>query len=269
MYIKIFRLKDDCQIDISAKAVINAQRANDNSVIVFHHVPTLTEAVRFRHHQSAYNTFVVCKGRFQFWNNQRGHNLGPIDFVFVPPGTVYGYKCLEPESEFIILTTVHDIAGLGRVLRHGHSGELCAASDNQSGDVTYDIHFQQTHLAPDILTGLEIETSLPAISQPYFLRITNSASWMLGPASRRRSQMEVHCFYVIQGVLQIKFKADPEWTFVQQGQAIMVPERQEFTADSGSAFLRLISFSNGAGIDNVVCKAGSKREGPVLPETSR
>jgi hypothetical protein len=78
----------------------------------------------------------------------------------------------------------------------------------------------------------------------------------------------VHCFYLIQGVLKIKFKDDADWTFVRQGQAIMVPERQEFTADPGSSFLRLISFSNGAGIDEVVCKAGLKREGPVLPEAA-
>lgn len=146
-----------------------------------------------------------------------------------------------------------------------------------------------------------METSLPPISQPYFLRITNSASWMLGGIISRPcvttaqsdgrfsiSAMEtsyvltatpfvnrwwcftrvVHCFYLIQGVLKIKFKGDAEWTFVRQGQAIMVPERQEFTADPGSSLLRLISFSNGAGIDEVVCKAGLKREEPVLPETA-
>ncbi|KAI8722509.1 hypothetical protein NCS52_00394900 [Fusarium sp. LHS14.1] len=303
MSIQIFRLKDDCQIDISAKAVVKAAQANDDSLIVFHHEPTMTDAVRFRHHQTAYNAFVVCKGSFQFWNHHRGHTLGLGDFVFVPPGTVYGYKPLEPQSEFIILTTVHDIAGLGRVLLHDHDGELCPASDDddQSGCVTHDIHFQQTHLPPDILRGLEMETSLPAISQPYFLRITNSASWMLGGIISRPcvttaqsdgrfsiSAMEtsyvlsatpfvnrwwcftrvVHCFYLVQGVLKIKFKDDAEWTFVRQGQAIMVPERQEFTVDPGSAFLRLISFSNGAGIDEVVCKAGLKREGPVLPEAA-
>ncbi|KAJ4308527.1 hypothetical protein N0V84_012045 [Fusarium piperis] len=301
MSIQIFRLKDDCQIDISAKAVVKAARENDDSIIVSHHVPTLTEAVRFRHHQSAYNAFVVYKGRFQFWNHHRGHTLGLGDFVFVPPGTVYGYKPLEPQSEFIILTAVHDMAGLGRALRHDYGGDLCPASDSQSRDITHDIYLQQNHLVPDILRGLEMETTLPAISQPYFLHVTNSTSWMLGGVISRPcvttaqsdgrfsiSSMEtsyvqkgtpfvgrwwrftrvVHCFYVISGVLKIKFRDDPEWTFVRQGHAIIVPERQEFTVDSGSAFLQLISFSNGAGIDDVVCKAGSKREGPALPEAA-
>ncbi|KAM0491047.1 hypothetical protein ACHAP8_010935 [Fusarium lateritium] len=66
------------------------------------------EAMRFYSHKNAYAAFVVWTGCFLFFNGDKTEQLRRGDFIFIPPGTVYGYQSLVPESELLVVTTLQD-----------------------------------------------------------------------------------------------------------------------------------------------------------------
>jgi mannose-6-phosphate isomerase-like protein (cupin superfamily) len=77
-----------------------------------------------------------------------------------------------------------------------------------------------------------------------------------------------HCFCVIEGTLSVKLRGQDEWIELREGQAIRIPARQAFTADMGSEFLKVLTFTNGVGIDELIFKAGNKYDSTSLPETA-
>ncbi|KAF5008450.1 hypothetical protein FDECE_5282 [Fusarium decemcellulare] len=268
--------------------------AQDEKISIFNLKPLPTdEAVHFYHHEDAYTAFVVWSGRFEFWNGDKGHELGSGDFAFIPPNSVYGFQSLEEDSELLVFTTLDNHADLFESIGHGYSKILHLDSS--------DIHVIDDYHPPELINFIEPDSDLPTFLQPYFLRVTSSPRWIFGGVMSRPcvrsaqcegkfsiSAMESshiedarpfgnrwlsftrvdHCFCVIEGVFRIKFKDDDEWSVVEEGQAIVVSARQYFSAEVGSDFTRIITLANGPGIDELVCKAGSECDSVVLPEVS-
>jgi hypothetical protein len=92
-----------------------------------------------------------------------------------------------------------------------------------------------------------------------------------------------HCFCVQEGTLLVKLKEEPrglgdddkeeeeeeeeeEWTPVREGQTLVVSAGQAFALQAGSRFVRVWSFTNGSGIEELVHTAGEPCKSFVLPD---
>ena len=84
-----------------------------------------------------------------------------------------------------------------------------------------------------------------------------------------------HCFCVMEGILKIRVRATKEgaekgddgaWSCVREGQTALVAAGQTFSLGFASRYVRVISFSNGKGLEEVIHRAGSKCESLLLPD---
>jgi hypothetical protein len=80
-----------------------------------------------------------------------------------------------------------------------------------------------------------------------------------------------HCFIVQEGLLKVKIKSgnSSSWNEVREGQTVVIAAGETFTLEFGSRYVRVWSFANGRGIEEVVQNAGSPATGVVLPEAAR
>lgn len=166
----------------------------------------------------------------------------------------------------------------------------------------FDVHFQRDYKPPEVAEWLESENVLASPGEPYFLRANTGPRWLLGGVISRPfilssqcsgkfsiSSIESssiygksplarwlsfpttdHCFCVQEGLLRIKLKseASQEWNEVREGQTVVVAAGESFTLEFGSRFVRVWSFTNGKGIEEVVQNAGSSFSSYVLPENA-
>ncbi|KAK0654899.1 RmlC-like cupin domain-containing protein, partial [Cercophora newfieldiana] len=161
-----------------------------------------------------------------------------------------------------------------------------------------DVHFVRGYEAPEIKEWEEGECVLPAEGEGYFLRADRGPRWMLGGVMSRpficaaqcggrfaissiesscvyREEpfggaflrfVEVdHCFVVMEGELRVLLEGG-EWTVVQSGQTVVVSAGRAFKLAFGSRYVRVVSFTNGEGLETVVHKAGATFDGYVLPD---
>jgi hypothetical protein len=171
--------------------------------------------------------------------------------------------------------------------------KLIAAKDR------FDVHFARDYQPPEISDWLDTENLLPSPLQPYFLRSNTGPKWMLGGVMSRPfinasqsggkfaiSSIESsgvfgksplaqwltfptvdHCFYVAEGLLRVKVgDDDDQWNSVREGQTVVISAGQAFMLEFQSRYVRVISFTNGCGIEQLIQTAGSVCSGCVLPE---
>jgi hypothetical protein len=79
-----------------------------------------------------------------------------------------------------------------------------------------------------------------------------------------------HCFSVMEGLLRVQLRDDEAagqgWTDVREGQTLVIAAGQAFRLRFASRYVRAITFTNGAGIETVVHRAGQPYANFVLPE---
>lgn len=142
--------------------------------------------------------------------------------------------------------------------------------------------------------------------EPYFLRANTGPRWMLGgvmsrpfihaehcggkfaissiesskvygqsscPFAQKKLRFDnvAHCFCVQEGLLRIKVSTDTGdakggWSEVREGQTALVAAGETFSLDFASRYVRVITFTNGPGIEQVIKDAGSPFKGFVLPD---
>ncbi|OBS29572.1 hypothetical protein FPOA_03510 [Fusarium poae] len=267
---------------------------------ILHLTPSsANETMRLYSRKDAYTSFVVWAGSFLFFDGDKTEQLCRGDFIFIPPGTVYGYRSLLPESELLVVTTLEDPAALLGAIDDDKDATSRHLTDDESPDPK-EIDLVDGYCPFDLTKPVEQDPSLSTSLRPYSLNTATCPRWIFGGAVTRplvrQSQCEGkfsisvmesshvhkvkpfldhwlsftrvdHCFCVIEGTLLTKLKGQTEWTELQKGQAILIPARQSFTADVGSEFLKILVVTNGIGIDELVCRAGQGYGSTALPET--
>lgn len=162
----------------------------------------------------------------------------------------------------------------------------------------FDVHFKFDYQPPEVADWLDSENRLAGPGEPYFMRANTGPRWVLGgvmsrpfilssqcggkfsissiessnaykksPLARWLTFAEVdHCFCVQEGLLRVKLKGSGGRSEVREGQTLVVAAGETFTLGFGSRYVRVWSFSNGRGIEEVVQNAGSSYSSLVLPE---
>lgn len=77
-----------------------------------------------------------------------------------------------------------------------------------------------------------------------------------------------HCLCVQEGLLRFKLKSSGEqsWSEIREGQTLFIAAGEEFALSFGSRYVKILSFTNGAGIEQVIQDAGQQASGVVLPD---
>lgn len=169
----------------------------------------------------------------------------------------------------------------------------------------FDVHFvrpgSEGYAPPEVGEWLDTENVLPGPLEPYFLRANTGPRWLLGGIMSRPfitaaqcggrfaiSSIEGsgaygedssplggrsvafpevdHCFVVFEGLLKVKLEGQDGWSAVREGQTVVVAAGQAFTLAFASRYVRVISFTDGPGIEELIRTAGSPFEGFVLPD---
>ncbi|TDZ32421.1 Quercetin 2,3-dioxygenase [Colletotrichum spinosum] len=165
----------------------------------------------------------------------------------------------------------------------------------------FDVNFERNYTAPELGDWQDSENVLPGPLEPYFLRANTGPRYILGGvlsrpfinASQCGGKFSItslegskiypssslarwltfptvdHCFCVQEGVLRVKLRESAsEWTDVREGQTLLVTAGQAFTLEFATRFVRVITFTNGTGIETLIEKAGEAFSSVVLPEES-
>lgn len=164
----------------------------------------------------------------------------------------------------------------------------------------FDVNFVRDYQPPEVGEWLDSENVLPEPLKPYFLRANTGPRHILGGilsrpfilASQCSGKFAIssiesskdygpsaladkwltfksvdHCFCVQEGILKVKLREQGSaWNEVREGQTVLVPAGQAFTLDFGSRYVRAVTFTNGAGLEELIKLAGSDCPSVVLPE---
>ncbi|GKU16408.1 cupin protein [Fusarium langsethiae] len=285
----------------SAGRIIRSADANTAKTAILHITPNpANEAMRFYSHNNAYAAFVVWTGCFLFFNGDKTEELHRGDFIFIPPGTVYGYHSLMPGSELLVLTTLEDPTAVLETINEEQDEVFQHLIGVETPDPK-DIDVADGHHPFDLMKPIDWNPSLSTFLRPYSLNATTCPRWIFGGVITRPfvrqaqcegkfsiSAMETsrvhtvrpfldrwlyftsvdHFFCVVEGTMLIKLKGQTEWTELREGQAMLISARQAFTADVGSEFVKILTVTNGIGIDELICRAGREYGPTTLPETT-
>lgn len=207
----------------------------------------------------------------------------------VAPGDWIDFFRYVGETYEGVIVPEHDNRNLGAMLGQ----KMMAAKDR------FDVHFKRDYQPPAVGDWLDTENVLPEPGKEYFLRANAGPRWILGGVISRPfihaaqtggkfaiSSIESshiygkspltqwltfatvdHCFCVMEGLLRVKIKGgDEAWTDVREGQTLVISAGEAFQLDFGSRFVRVWSFTNGRGVEELIRSAGSSYASFVLPE---
>lgn len=162
----------------------------------------------------------------------------------------------------------------------------------------YDVHFVRDYEPPAVGDWEEGESVLPGEVQPYYLRANTGPRWMVGGVMARPfattketggrfaiSSIESssvyglsifseytafpgvhHCLCVQEGALRVNLKGDEDWVTLHEGETVIITAGQGFRLEFASKYVRLISFTDGQGIEEVVREGGAPCQSVVLPD---
>lgn len=221
--------------------------------------------------------------------------LGPHSETLglVAPGDWIDFFRYVSEAYGGVIVPENDDRNLGALLGQ----KMMAAKDR------FDVHFQRDYQPPAIGDWLDTENTIPGPGEPYFLRANTGPRWILGGvlsrtfihASQSRGKFAIssiessgaygprssplarwltfatvdHCLCVMEGLLRVKIRSDGEaWSEVREGQTLVVAAGEAFRLEFASRFVRVWSFTNGPGLEELVRSAGSPYSGFVLPEAA-
>ncbi|KAJ4007762.1 hypothetical protein NW766_009565 [Fusarium irregulare] len=163
----------------------------------------------------------------------------------------------------------------------------------------FDVHFVRDYDPPALGEWEGTENVFPpAELKPYFLRANTGPRWMAGGVMSRPfittkesagnfaiSSIESssvytsslfseyvafptvdHCLCVQEGALRVNLKGDSEWVTLHEGETVMIAAGQSFKLEFGSRYVRVWSFTDGQGIEELVQQVGAPCESFILPD---
>lgn len=209
----------------------------------------------------------------------------------VAPGDWIDFFRYVGETYKGIIVPENDDRNLGAMLGE----KMMVAKDR------FDVHFKRDYQPPEVADWMDSEKVLPGPGEPYFLRANTGPRWLLGgvmsrpfilssqcsgkfsiasiesskmykpaPLDRWLSFPTVdHCFCVQEGLLRVKLKSSGDsWNEVREGQTLVITAGDAFLLDFASRYVRIWSFTNGRGIEEVVQNAGTQISEHVLPDSA-
>lgn len=218
--------------------------------------------------------------------------LGPHTELFglVAPGDWVDFFRYVGETYSGVIAPEHDNRNLRELLMQ----KMMATKDR------FDVQFARDYAPPEVSAWKDTENRLADPGQPYFLRANTGPRWLLGgvmsrpfilaeqtggkfaissiessrvydlqhqPFARWLAFKEVdHCFCVQEGLLRVRLQSGQGWNEVREGQTLVVAAGETFILEFGSRYVRVWSFTNGRGVEELVRKAGNSCESFVLPE---
>ncbi|KAK8863416.1 RmlC-like cupin domain-containing protein [Apiospora arundinis] len=241
---------------------------------------------------------IMGPGDFAYVPPKVIHNaelLGPHTetFSLVAPGDWIDFFRYVAETYNGIIVPEHDDRDLKSMLMQ----KMMATKDR------FDVHFQRDYQPPEVGEWQESENRLAEPGQPYFLRANTGPRWLLGgvmsrpfiladqcagkfaissiessrvydaqeerPLARWLTFADVdHCFCVQEGLLRVRLRSgDGGWNEVREGQTLVVAAGETFTLEFASRCVRVWSFTNGCGLEELIRVAGSPCSSFVLPES--
>ncbi|KAK8100133.1 hypothetical protein PG999_010507 [Apiospora kogelbergensis] len=284
--------------------ILASSKQTNGGIAVFTSGAVLSDAPGFHWHNEAHDVFLVTKGYLKLWNGDKCRIMGPGDFAYVPPKVIHNPELLGPHTETVGLVAPGDWINFFRYVAEAYKGVLVPENDDRdlgkhlmqkmmASQEDFDVNFARGYEPPEVAEG-------PL--EPYFLRANTGPRWVLGgivsrpfilssqcsgkfaissiesssvygaktPLSRWLTFATVdHCFCVQEGLLRVKLQkadADAAWAEVREGQTLMVSAGEGFTLDFASRFVRVWSFTNGKGIEEMVQNAGSSYPNFIIPE---
>ncbi|KAL6414303.1 cupin domain-containing protein [Ilyonectria robusta] len=282
--------------------ILASSKQTNGGIAVFSSGAVLSDAPGFHWHDEAHDVFLVTKGFLKLWNGDKCRILGPGDFAYVPPllgphtetlglvapGDWVDFFRYVAETYSGVIVPENDDRDLKALL----IPKVMAAKDR------FDVHFKRDYQPPEVGEWLDSENTLPGPLEPYFLRANTGPRWLLGGVMSRPfinasqcsekfaiSSIESsnvytssplakwlnfptvdHCFCVMEGLLKVKTKGEEDWNTVREGQTVVLSAGQSFTLEFASRYVRVISFTNGRGIEELIQTAGSSYTSFILPE---
>lgn len=162
----------------------------------------------------------------------------------------------------------------------------------------FDVHYVLDYQPPELSEWREDENKLGGYLQPYYLRANTGPRWMAGGLLSRpfilpnqnggkfamssiesssiykRSIFESyikfatvdHCFFVAEGKLKVEIEGSSGENELHDGETVVISAGEGFKLHFASPFVKIMSITNGPGIETLIQEAGKAFEGMVLPE---
>ncbi|CAK7229500.1 hypothetical protein SBRCBS47491_007268 [Sporothrix bragantina] len=168
----------------------------------------------------------------------------------------------------------------------------------------FDVHFERNYTPPEVADWLPTENQLPGPLEPYFLKADTGPRWLAGGVLSRPfitatqtggkfaiSSIESssaykspapfldgeryitftdvdHCFVVIEGTLTAQLQGESERAnSVTAGETLVVAAGQSVRLGFGSRYVKVLSFTNGPGLEALIQEAaGEPFSGVVIPD---
>ncbi|PVI00802.1 RmlC-like cupin [Periconia macrospinosa] len=162
----------------------------------------------------------------------------------------------------------------------------------------FDIQYAYDYQPPEVSYWRESENKLGGYLEPYFLRANTGPRWMAGGLLSRpfilasqnggrfaissiesssvykRSIFESyikftnvdHCFFVAEGKVKVEREGSSGENVLHDGETLVISAGQGFKLDFASPYVRILSVTNGRGIETLIQEAGKPFEGFVLPD---
>lgn len=220
--------------------------------------------------------------------------LGPHTETFglVAPGDWVDFFRYVGETYSGVIVPEHDNRDLKAMLMQ----KMMATKDR------FDVQFARDYTPPEVSAWEDTENRLAQPGRPYFLRANTGPRWLLGGIMSRPfiladqtngkfaiSSIESssayniqnqplaqwmtfnkvdHCFCVQEGLLRLRLRSAPDWNEVREGQTLVVAAGETFTLAFASRYVRVWSFTNGRGIEQLVRNAGGSCDSFVLPDVT-
>ncbi|KAJ5021247.1 hypothetical protein PSV08DRAFT_375076 [Bipolaris maydis] len=210
---------------------------------------------------------------------------------------IHNPELLGPHTETFDLAAPGDWVNFFLYVGETYGGVIVPDDDNRNLKSTlipklmafkdrFDVRFKRDYQAPELGSWADSENQLPTPEQAYFLQANKSPRWILGGVLSRPFihaeqtgekfailsiessnfcdvlQQALSCWLTLSGV---------DYCFCVQegllrGRPLVLAAGETFSLNFGSQYVRVWSFTNGRGIEELIKQAGERYDGFVIPD---
>ncbi|KAJ6276644.1 hypothetical protein J3E71DRAFT_365375 [Bipolaris maydis] len=213
---------------------------------------------------------------------------------------IHNPELLGPHTETFGLTAPGDWVDFFRYVGETYGGVIVPENDNRDLKSMLIPKFMASKDRFDVRSWEDSENQLPAPEQAHFLRANTSPRWISGGVLSRPFIHAEHtvgifailsiessnvcdvlqqalscrltfsgvdyCFYFQEGLLRVQLQSSNGWNKVRKGQTLVLAAGETVSLNFGSRYVRVWSFTNGPGIEELIKQAGERYDGFVIPD---
>ena len=79
--------------------ILASSKQTDGKISVFQSGAVLSDAPGFHYHKEAHDVFLVTKGFLKLWNGENCRIMGPGDFAYVPPVSLFALLLSQDQAD--------------------------------------------------------------------------------------------------------------------------------------------------------------------------